>query len=388
MVGSAPYMSPEQAEGRKVDARSDIFSFGSVLYEMLTGKRAFSGKTRMATMAAVLNSEPEPVSKLMPDIPREVERCVSRCLRKDLDRRSPSMAEIRVALQDLKEESESGSLAAAAVPAVRHRRRWPYYAAGGLLCVAAITAFWLLGPGRQAAPLHATVLTKFPSGTRACRAFSPDANQFAFAWDGDVWKGPPHVYISLVGKGTPLRLTPENETALTPAWSPDGQSIAYIGGKRECTKSGVMPTGRHEPQDCERGGLVSAFSWSPDSKMAVVERGRKKSGISAIHVAPADGGEPRQLLDPLTIATGPANGDHDPALSPDGRRLIFSRFLISNDLELYLADFDAGHVVGAPRQLTHDQKTKSGPIWTNDGKEIIGIARPDFRGKRPSRFTG
>jgi eukaryotic-like serine/threonine-protein kinase len=74
VAGSAPYMSPEQAEGRKVDARSDIFSFGSVLCEMLTGKRAFTGKTRMATMAAVLNSEPVPIAKLVPDMPREVER--------------------------------------------------------------------------------------------------------------------------------------------------------------------------------------------------------------------------------------------------------------------------------------------------------------------------
>ena len=164
-----------------------IFSpFGSVLYEMLTGKRAFSGKTRMATMAAVLNSEPEPISKLVPDMPREVERCVSRCLRKDLDRRSQSMAEIRVALQDLKEESESGSLAAAgAAPSARHRPRWLYYAAGGMLCVALAAAFWFFGSTRPEAPLRATVLTSFV-GTQSAPSLSPDGNQFAFAWDGDV----------------------------------------------------------------------------------------------------------------------------------------------------------------------------------------------------------
>jgi hypothetical protein len=127
------------------------------------------------------------------------------------------MAEIRVALQDLKEESESGSLvASAAAPSVRHRPRWHYYAAGGVLCLAAIAAFWFFGPGRQAAPLRATVLTSFV-GTQLDPSLSPDGNQFAFAWDGDVSKGPTHVFISLVGKGTPLRLTPENESALYPS---------------------------------------------------------------------------------------------------------------------------------------------------------------------------
>jgi len=371
VVGSAPYMSPEQAEGRKVDARSDIFSFGSVLYEMLTGKRAFTGKTRMATMNAVLNSEPEPVSKLVPDMPREVERCVTRCLRKDLDRRSQSMAEIRVALQDLKEES--GSLAVAASFAPRHRTRWRYYAGGATLCAIA-TAFWFFGPGRQAPPLHATVLTSFKE-PHGAPSLSPDGDRFAFAWDGDVKNGLRHVYISLVGNVQPRLLTPESEAAAYSAWSPDLQSIAYVGwAQGKAHELRVIPA-LGGPGRKIASGLITNPSWSPDSKWLLwSEVG--KSGISAIHVAPAGGGDQRQLLDPLTIATGTAgnNGDHYPALSPDGHHLVFSRFLASNEFELYLADFDAGRVVGAPRQLTHDHKRTSSPIWTSDGKEIIYIA--------------
>ena len=383
VVGSAPYMSPEQAEGRKVDARSDIFSFGSVLYEMLTGKRAFRGANRTATMAAILNQEPEPASKLVPDLPREVERVVARCLRKDLDRRSPSMAEIRVALQDLKEESESGSLATPAGAATRKRPRWPYYAVGGVLVAAAIAAFWFLGPGRAAAPLHATVLTSFV-GYQGQPSLSPDGNQFAFTWDGDVPNGPLHVYISLVGKGTPLRLTPENENAAGPSWSPDGQSIAFLrpragsqeselrvmpalGGPSRRIASGLIPwapAGMGNP-------AVAAPFWSPDAKWLLwSQRGEPGSFGQSIHAAAAGGGEAHRLLDP------PPGGaaDSNPAISPDGRELVWSRCVEQVNCDLYLAGFQDGRLSGTTRRLTHDHKVKRYPLWTNDGKEIVYIA--------------
>src|SRR5580765_7182634 len=87
IVGTVSYMSPEQAEGKKVDARSDIFSFGSVLYEMATGRQAFHGDSKMSTLAAILNQEPKPISQLVPGIPRNLEKIIARCLRKDINRR-------------------------------------------------------------------------------------------------------------------------------------------------------------------------------------------------------------------------------------------------------------------------------------------------------------
>jgi Tol biopolymer transport system component/tRNA A-37 threonylcarbamoyl transferase component Bud32 len=111
IVGTVAYMSPEQADAHPVDARSDIFSFGAVLYEMLTGKRAFSGDSKLSTLASVLHSDPAPLSQLGPGIPRELERIVSRCLRKDPQRRWQSMADIKVALEDVLNELESGKIA-------------------------------------------------------------------------------------------------------------------------------------------------------------------------------------------------------------------------------------------------------------------------------------
>jgi len=91
IVGTVGYMSPEQAEGKPVDARSDIFSFGSVLYEMLTGQRAFQGETMASTLAAILREEPKPLSQVVEGLPREVERLVKRCLRKDREHRFQTM---------------------------------------------------------------------------------------------------------------------------------------------------------------------------------------------------------------------------------------------------------------------------------------------------------
>ena len=126
VVGTAAYMSPEQAEGKPVDGRSDIFSFGAVLYEMLTGRRAFTGATRMATISSVLRDEPKPVSEIRGAVPKELERIIARCLRKDPDRRFQHMEDLRVALEEVKEESESGAAAAPVkAPGAGGERMWP-----------------------------------------------------------------------------------------------------------------------------------------------------------------------------------------------------------------------------------------------------------------------
>jgi serine/threonine protein kinase len=98
IVGTIAYMSPEQAEGKKVDARSDIFSFGSVLYEMVTGRRAFHGDSKLSTLSAILKDDPKPVSSIMPDVPRDLEKIISHCLRKDPERRFQHMADVKTLL--------------------------------------------------------------------------------------------------------------------------------------------------------------------------------------------------------------------------------------------------------------------------------------------------
>jgi serine/threonine protein kinase len=121
VVGTAPYMSPEQAQGKTLDARSDIFSFGSVLYEMLTGQRAFQGESNAKTLAAILEKEPRPLGEFIANLAPEIERILIRCLRKDPERRWQNMADLKIALLELKEESDSGKLYSAVEMAPKRR---------------------------------------------------------------------------------------------------------------------------------------------------------------------------------------------------------------------------------------------------------------------------
>jgi serine/threonine protein kinase len=174
-------MSPEQVHGKPVDGRSDIFSFGSLLYEMITGRRAFQGATALATLSAIADKEPEPVSAIAGDTPPEMEKLIARCMRKDPERRIQHMGDVKLALEELKEESESGRLRVSAPP----RSRIPQWAVPALLflVVAAAGAIWWQSRSRQSAPLP--VLTRLTSdaGLTTDPVLSPDGKLLAYASD-------------------------------------------------------------------------------------------------------------------------------------------------------------------------------------------------------------
>ena len=150
VVGTAAYMSPEQAEGRKVDTRTDIFSFGAVLYEMVTGTRAFHGGSRVSTMAAVIRDEPTPLLQLTPNVPRSLDIAVEGCLRKDAARRFQHISDVRMILEKAAEEIDSGTAAstssaiAAALPAPPPSRSWLLPAALALLAGIGLTSAYFL----------------------------------------------------------------------------------------------------------------------------------------------------------------------------------------------------------------------------------------------------
>jgi serine/threonine protein kinase len=133
ILGTTPYMSPEQAQGNKLDARSDVFSFGSVLYEMLTGKQAFSGDSVGSVIASIIRDEPERVTAAAPSIPTDLERIVERCLRKDPERRFQSMADVRVELEEILESERPST--------PRRRSKWGRWAAGATLILPTAVAF-------------------------------------------------------------------------------------------------------------------------------------------------------------------------------------------------------------------------------------------------------
>src|SRR5262245_21047995 len=177
-------MSPEQAEGKKLDARSDIFSFGSVLYEMTAGQRVFQGDSKMSTLAAILNKDPKPIRQLVPATPYDLEKIINRCFRKDPSRRFQAMPDLRVALQELKEESDSGTLATTPTP-LRARRQGAIWMVGVLSLLCAVGVAMWVARSRNKAPearLTEVPLTSYP-GIESYPSFSPDGNQVAFAWN-------------------------------------------------------------------------------------------------------------------------------------------------------------------------------------------------------------
>ena len=392
VVGSAPYMSPEQAEGRNLDARSDIFSFGAVLYEMLSGKRAFGGNTRMATMSAILQKEPPPLASVAPDIPREIERIVARCLRKDVERRSQSMAEIKLALEELKEETESGATAATPATAKPPARKL-LWTGIGVAAVALGAAFFLFGNSSQpAAPLSGIPLTSY-TGFQGYPALSPDGGQFAFSWDGDQENGRTQLYVSLVGHGSPVRLTnyPDKQ-AVFPSWSPDGQTIAFGSGGRLLSIPALG--GPERDLGPVAGNLGGPPSWSPDGKWLYVSAASPAPGTFALFVQPANGGERRQITDP---PQGTNFGDGYPAVSPDGSKLAFVRQVGDYSADVFVMDLPSA-AARAPRPLTSRHELMRSPAWTPDGKEILyaagdastdpGIYRVRASGGEPVRIAG
>ena len=177
--GYPAYMAPEQALGERVDARSDIFSFGAMLYEMLTGDGAFVGASTPETLAAVVRAQPKPLGEIVPNTPGDLQKLISRCLRKDPERRFQHIGDVRVALQEIKEDSESGS--AAAVPTSRQYRGVMITAFIGVVSVLAAMTWLLRSPHRTEAPPPRVVpLTSFPGFERnrhshrmAIRSHSP-----------------------------------------------------------------------------------------------------------------------------------------------------------------------------------------------------------------------
>ena len=181
VMGTVAYMSPELAEGKLLDARSDIFSFGSTLYEMLSGQRAFSGDSKASTLAAVLDREPKPLTSI---VPREVERIVALCLRKDRDRRLQHMADVKVLLDRSKDEVASG-VAAAASPSPHAPRNWWMVASVVTALVAAGALFLLSKRGTPKAPALLTNLRAVTrdAGLTGWPALSHDGKLLAYASD-------------------------------------------------------------------------------------------------------------------------------------------------------------------------------------------------------------
>jgi Tol biopolymer transport system component/predicted Ser/Thr protein kinase len=388
IVGTTAYMSPEQAEGKPVDARSDIFSFGAVLYEMLTGRRAFRGDSKLSILSAILKDEPEPASTLRKEIPQELERIITRCLRKNPERRFQHMDDLKVALEEVKEESDSG--AAAMKAATPPRRRWVWAALLPVLLVAGFFAWRMWWPRQPEEPPRAVELVTVP-GVKSYPSFSPDGDHVAFAWNGPRQDNF-DIYVQQIGAGPPLRLTIDSSIDYDPVWSPDGRWIAFLRSEPSSLVSlrgaPVLQTGRSElrlipPLGGPERKLAEIrlgesywnqtfLAWCPDSDCVVVTDSLGEGKPEALFVVSLETGEKRQLTNPPPHVSGDVN----PEVSPDGRWLVFKRVISFPGHELYLLPLGKGLTPsGEPRRLTlrvgYLMWYAGSLTWMPDGKEIL-----------------
>lgn len=309
VLGTVGYMSPEQVRGIAVDHRADIFAFGTILYEMLSGKRAFDKPTSAETMTAILNEDPPNISQIVPGIPPALSRIVQHCLEKNPHQRFQSVPDLVSALETvsgpagfaqsdhsfvvniespregvgprviddvLSVAPESAPPAAEPQPAKRLWKRKRVFAAAACVVVVGLLYAWIapqidrLWRLRELQQLKVVPLTALP-GTVASPTFSPDGSQLAFAWDGENNGVGYDLYVKVVGSDRPLRLTNHPAAWVSAAWSPDGRSIAMSrsAGKDDSGIYLMLPTGGPERKLVARTALAwygNELSWSPDGK--------------------------------------------------------------------------------------------------------------------------
>jgi len=266
ILGTVAYMSPEQADGKRVDARSDIFSFGSVLYEMVTGRRAFAGGSKLSSLSAVLHTEPLPPSQTAPDIPPELERIIARCLKKDPARRWQSMADVKVALDELRDEMDSSSIdlktptgSRAGTPA----KQWLILGALCLLLIGLALGAYSARTYLRFTPLTFQRLT-FRRGDVTAARFGPgETVVYSAAWDG----APSALFSTQPGnrEARPLGLP----TGRILSISHSGEMAILLGADDVGTLASATFGGGSPREMLEN---VSAADWSPSGESLAVVR--------------------------------------------------------------------------------------------------------------------
>jgi Tol biopolymer transport system component/predicted Ser/Thr protein kinase len=377
ILGTIQYMSPEQAEGRPMDGRSDIFSFGVMLYEMVSGQRPFGGDSQAAAIAALLRADPRSIVELRPELPQDLVRLIDRCLRKDPERRAQSIADVRVALTDLKEDAEfdrTGTVAPAAAPA-QSPSRWSVAAVGSaaLLAIGALIG-WRLAQGtpqRLEATLEPVPLTTY-TGDESMPTWSPDGNQIAFVWNGEHQDNR-DIYAQVIGSNAPLRLTTDPHDDFAPKWSPDGRYIAFLRWMDGDTVTVhlVSPLGgpeRRVGQLFTRQHFNTPYAslcWSADSHFLLVSGGATRGQQHGIYRLSIETGD----MTALATANDQSDGYLWPAVSPDGRTLAMIHLFGGGSIALLSlsSSVDAGSL----RSLDAAGNNFLNVAWTANGRDLI-----------------
>ena len=360
-------MSPEQARAKELDPRTDLFSFGTVLYEMATGTLPFRGESSAVVFKAILDRTPTSAVRLNPDLPPKLEDIINKALEKDRNLRYQSAAEMRTDLQRLKRDTESASVAGGEVPTQPKRwSPWLVFACG----LAILAALFVIGARwKGSGALHTTLSqVTFAEGVEEYPAWSPDGRDLLYTGEvGKIRK----IFRKDLTSGQDSQLTHSDFDELQPRWSPDGKQIAFVRARQPSVKLqpgdvfGEFQDGDVWVVDLESGKesklVENAFNpqYSPDGKRLAVDA--SWAGPRRIWVLDREGHNPQQV----TTDTSEEVVHVAPAWSPDGTKIVFQN-LVRTKFDIRVVNLESKQM----NWITNDFFSNLRPAWSPSGKFI------------------
>lgn len=413
IIGTIAYMSPEQAAGQPLDARSDIFSFGVVLYEVLAGQRPFTGTSDLDVLQAIRHRQADPLSG---EVPLALRMVVDKAIEKDPADRFQSMREMVVDLRRLVRQSTDAPAGRAVMPRSMHPRKW-LGAAALIVGLAAAGALFVSRSAPSANPAQAqyTQLTNF-ADSAVSPALSPDGRMLTFIRGESTFVGPGQIFVKLLPDGEPVQLTNDNFSKMSPRFSPDGARIGYatrigtstLPAGREGYETWIVPVLGGRPQLLlsnaegltwlegaagQPGVLFSEFT-GRGFQMSIVTSTESRTGQRTVYMPPESGMAHRSYLSPdgkqvlvvemsssswlpcrLTPFDGSSPGEPvgpasapctDAAWSPDGKWMYFS-VNAGSGTHIWRQRFPDG----TPEQVTFSVTEEEGIHFAPDGRSFV-----------------
>ncbi len=370
-LGTIAYMSPEQVRGEELDARTDLFSFGAVLYEMATGHQAFSGNTSGVVFNAILEKPPAPAAHFNPQLPPKLEEIIHKALEKDRALRYQTASDLKADLQRVKRDRETArvSVERAEAAAARPRSLWPIALAAAVAILLAVITFEYKrgGFGQKRLQPKLTQVT-FREGIQEFPAWSPDGKQLAYTGEaGSVRK----IFVKGLETGEEKQLTKGESDDIQPAWSPDGKRILFVRAQRPGARLELADVfGEYFGGDvwavnvttgAESKLIENAFYPSFDPQGKSIAFDASWAGPRRIWIADAQGHNPQQI----TADSSEAVSHVRPRWSPDGANIVFQKIERTN-FGIRAVNLRSREAVA----VTSDLYLDINPAWSASGKFI------------------